>query len=103
MSPARSKSVFGASVRSARSFRCRSTIIVTMAGAWTIRASRRSTFIAADPDVAVPSLVAALGTRRSQADGRTHKGFPKLSNNKLTVDHLAYALRDAVGERPTSR
>jgi thiamine pyrophosphate-dependent acetolactate synthase large subunit-like protein len=59
-------------------------------------------FIDCEPDVAVPALLAALGPHRAQTTTEQKKEFPKLSNDKLTVDHLADALRKAVGERPTS-
>jgi thiamine pyrophosphate-dependent acetolactate synthase large subunit-like protein len=59
-------------------------------------------FIDCEPDVAVPALLAALGPQGSQNTAAHRKEFPKLTDDKLTVDHLADALRHAVGDRPTS-
>jgi thiamine pyrophosphate-dependent acetolactate synthase large subunit-like protein len=59
-------------------------------------------FIACEPDTAVPALLAALGPGRPHVVPSHSKEFPKLTDGKLTVDHLADALRRAVGERPTS-
>jgi thiamine pyrophosphate-dependent acetolactate synthase large subunit-like protein len=59
-------------------------------------------FIDCEPDVAVPALLAALGPQGSQNTAAHKKEFPKLTDDKLTVDHLADALRHAVGDRPTS-
>jgi len=59
-------------------------------------------FIDCEPDVAVPALLAALGPQGSQNTTAHKKEFPKLTDDKLTVDHLADALRHAVGDRPTS-
>jgi thiamine pyrophosphate-dependent acetolactate synthase large subunit-like protein len=59
-------------------------------------------FIDCEPDVAVPALLAALGPQGSQNTTAHKKEFPKLTDDKLTVDHLADALRQAVGDRPTS-
>jgi thiamine pyrophosphate-dependent acetolactate synthase large subunit-like protein len=59
-------------------------------------------FIDCEPDVAVPALLAALGPQGSQNTAAHKKEFPKLTDDKLTVDHLADALRHAVGGRPTS-
>jgi thiamine pyrophosphate-dependent acetolactate synthase large subunit-like protein len=59
-------------------------------------------FIDCEPDVAVPALLGAVGPHRAQTTTVHKKEFPKLSNDKLTVDHLADSLRKAVGERPTS-
>ncbi|HSP50273.1 MAG TPA: thiamine pyrophosphate-binding protein [Pseudolabrys sp.] len=58
--------------------------------------------IACEPDAAVPALLAALGPRGPRAMSSVTPKFPKLVEGKLTVDHLADALRCAVGERPTS-
>ncbi len=58
--------------------------------------------IACDPDAGVPALLAALGPTGPRAvTTHTHE-FPKLAEGKLTVDHLADALRRAVGARPTT-
>jgi thiamine pyrophosphate-dependent acetolactate synthase large subunit-like protein len=59
-------------------------------------------FIACEPDVAVPALLETLGLGGPRAVQPNTKEFPKLPEGKLTVDHLADALRRAVGERPTS-
>ena len=59
-------------------------------------------FVACEPDVAVPALIDALGPVEPRAVRSTTKEFPKLANGKLTVDHLADALRRAIGDRPTS-
>jgi thiamine pyrophosphate-dependent acetolactate synthase large subunit-like protein len=58
--------------------------------------------IACEPDAAVPALLAELGPRGPRAMSSVTPKFPKLVDGKLTVDHLADALRRAVGERPTS-
>ena len=58
--------------------------------------------LAADPEQAVPLLVEALGnTPKRQAVG-TARADAKLAIGPLTVEHLARALRDAVGDRPVS-
>jgi thiamine pyrophosphate-dependent acetolactate synthase large subunit-like protein len=59
-------------------------------------------FIACEPDVAVPALRDALGPGGARALAPVTREFPKLTDGKLTVDHLADALRNAVGKRPTS-
>ena len=58
--------------------------------------------IACEPDAAVPALLAALGPSGPRAMAPVTPEFPKLAADKLTVDHLADALRRAVGERPAS-
>jgi thiamine pyrophosphate-dependent acetolactate synthase large subunit-like protein len=58
--------------------------------------------IACEPDAAVPSLLAALGPGGPRAVAAVTREFPKLAADKLTVDHLADALRRAVGDRPAS-
>ena len=57
---------------------------------------------ACEPDAAVPVLLAALGPGGLRAVVSVTHEFPKLAPDKLTVDHLADALRRAVGERPTT-
>lgn len=52
-----------------------------------------------EPDVAVPALLEALGPAAPPALPATPRAFPKLSGDKITVDHMADALRRAVGER----
>ncbi len=59
-------------------------------------------FLACEPDEAVPSLLAALGPGPSRAVAARAKEFPVPAGDKLTVDHLAAALRKAVGDRPAS-
>jgi thiamine pyrophosphate-dependent acetolactate synthase large subunit-like protein len=59
-------------------------------------------FVACEPDVAVPALVHALGSIGPRAVQSSKKEFPMLADGKLTVDHLADALRRAIGERPAS-
>ena len=59
-------------------------------------------FIACEPDAAVPALLEALGPGGPRAVASVTREFPKLVADKLTVDHLADALRRAVGDRPTS-
>jgi thiamine pyrophosphate-dependent acetolactate synthase large subunit-like protein len=54
-----------------------------------------------EPDVAVPALLAALGPGKPHVVSTRTEPF-KPTGDKLTVDHLADALRRAVGERPTS-
>ena len=55
-----------------------------------------------EPDAAVPALLAALGPGGPRAVATRAREFLKPSGEKLTVDHLSTALREAVGERPTS-
>ena len=59
-------------------------------------------FIACEPDIAVVPLLDALGPGGHAAGQSAAKEFPKPADGKLTVDHLADALRRAVGDRPTS-
>jgi thiamine pyrophosphate-dependent acetolactate synthase large subunit-like protein len=59
-------------------------------------------FVTCEPDAAVPALIAALGPGGPRALPSDRKEFPKPAEGKLTVDHLADALRRAIGERPTS-
>jgi len=58
--------------------------------------------LACEPDAAVPALLAALGPGGPRAVASVTREFPKLADGKLTVDHLADALRKTVGDRPTS-
>jgi thiamine pyrophosphate-dependent acetolactate synthase large subunit-like protein len=55
-----------------------------------------------EPDVAVPALLAALGSAKPHLVPAKKVEFFKPAGDKLTVDHLADALRRAVGDRPTS-
>ena len=59
-------------------------------------------FIDCEPDVAVPPLLGALGPGPARAAAARGKEFPKPPGGKLTVDHLATALRETVGDRPVS-
>jgi thiamine pyrophosphate-dependent acetolactate synthase large subunit-like protein len=58
--------------------------------------------LAADPEQAVPLLVNALGdtAKRTFAPAAAKETTP--SSGPLTVEHLARALRDAVGDKPVS-
>jgi len=58
--------------------------------------------LACEPDTAVPALLKALGPAMPRALPVRKQEPLKLTEGKLTVDHLAVALRRAVGERPTS-
>ena len=60
-------------------------------------------FLPCEPDTAVSALLKALGAaaRPYAVPDRTPEPL-KLTEGKLTVDHLAVALRRAVGDRPTS-
>lgn len=55
-----------------------------------------------EPHAAVSALLAALGLGEPRALAKSTHEFPKLAEGKLTVDHLADALRRAVGARPTT-
>lgn len=58
--------------------------------------------IACEPDTAVPALIDALGAGAPRAVP-AKKAEPFVpAGDKLTVDHLAVALRQAVGDRPAS-
>ena len=59
-------------------------------------------FIDCEPDIAVRALLASLGPGPARGAAARAKDFPTPTGDKLTVDHLAVALRKAVGERPTS-
>ncbi|MBV9348391.1 MAG: thiamine pyrophosphate-binding protein [Pseudolabrys sp.] len=58
-------------------------------------------FLACQPDTAVPALLAALGPGKGAIPAAQATHF-KAEGDKLTVDHLAVALRKAVGQRETS-
>jgi thiamine pyrophosphate-dependent acetolactate synthase large subunit-like protein len=59
-------------------------------------------FIACEPDDAVPALLSALGEVAPRRPEPYRHALPQLSGDKLTVDHMADALRRAVGGRPAS-
>jgi thiamine pyrophosphate-dependent acetolactate synthase large subunit-like protein len=58
--------------------------------------------LGADPDAAVPVLIAALGETPNRVFARIAPEEPLLPGGPLIVEHLARALRDAVGEREVS-
>ncbi len=58
--------------------------------------------LACEPDVAVPLLLEALGPGAARVVATQAKAFPTPAGDKLTVDHMTDALRNAVGERPVS-
>jgi thiamine pyrophosphate-dependent acetolactate synthase large subunit-like protein len=58
--------------------------------------------LAGEPEIAVAALLAALGPAQPHSVATRAREFPALSDDKLTVDHLADALRVAVADRPTS-
>jgi thiamine pyrophosphate-dependent acetolactate synthase large subunit-like protein len=59
-------------------------------------------FIDCEPDVAIQPLLETLGPGPSRVVAARAKEFPTPVGDKLTVDHLAAALRQSVGERPTT-
>src|SRR5690348_15599520 len=59
-------------------------------------------FLDCEPDAAVPLLLAALGPAKPHAVPTAGREAFTPAGDKLTVDHLADALRRAVGERPAS-
>jgi thiamine pyrophosphate-dependent acetolactate synthase large subunit-like protein len=58
--------------------------------------------LAADPEQAVPLLVEAVGATGAPAAATPVRSESKLADGPLTVEHLARALRESVGERPFS-
>ena len=58
--------------------------------------------IACEPDTAVPALLEALGPGSPRVVPQATHAFPKLADGRLTVDHLADALRRACGDRAVS-
>jgi thiamine pyrophosphate-dependent acetolactate synthase large subunit-like protein len=58
--------------------------------------------LACEPDVAVPLLIEALGSVMPRKPEPCPHPLPQLSGEKLTVDHMADALRRAVGSRSVS-
>lgn len=56
--------------------------------------------LAADPEHTVPLLVAALGVAPKRSAAAKAPNEPKLADGPLTVEHLAHALRGAVGAKP---
>src|SRR6202040_2331854 len=57
-------------------------------------------FLACEPDAAVPALLAALGPGPARGPAARTTEFPALGDGKLTVAHLADALRRVVGDKP---
>jgi thiamine pyrophosphate-dependent acetolactate synthase large subunit-like protein len=58
--------------------------------------------LAADPEHAVPLLLAALGDVPKRSFTARARSERSLADDALTVEHLARALRDAVGTKPCS-
>ncbi len=58
--------------------------------------------LACEPDTAVPLLIEALGSVTPRKPEPCPHALPQLSGEKITVDHMADALRRTVGDRPTS-
>ena len=58
--------------------------------------------LAADPEHAVPLLIDALGTTLARPDASAPAKQTELGAGPLTVEHLARALRGAVGDKPCS-
>jgi thiamine pyrophosphate-dependent acetolactate synthase large subunit-like protein len=58
--------------------------------------------LAADPEQAVPLLVAAVGAAPAAAAAPPKAAHGQPQGAALTVEHLAYALREAVGARPSA-
>jgi thiamine pyrophosphate-dependent acetolactate synthase large subunit-like protein len=58
--------------------------------------------IACEPDTAVPALLAALGPGQPAAAPVKAAAAFKPAGDKLTVDHVGVALREALGARPVS-
>jgi thiamine pyrophosphate-dependent acetolactate synthase large subunit-like protein len=59
-------------------------------------------FLNCEPDDAVPALLAALGAGKPHAVPSAKPAAFRPAGDALTVDHLAAALHQAVGERATS-
>jgi thiamine pyrophosphate-dependent acetolactate synthase large subunit-like protein len=57
--------------------------------------------LACEPDTAVPALLTALGPARANVPAKARDEF-KPAGDKLNVDHVAVALRKAVGDRAVS-
>jgi thiamine pyrophosphate-dependent acetolactate synthase large subunit-like protein len=58
--------------------------------------------LACEPDTAVPALLAALGPGDTRPVPAKPAADFKASGDKLNVDHVAVALRHAVGDRPAT-
>jgi thiamine pyrophosphate-dependent acetolactate synthase large subunit-like protein len=97
------KSVFGASVPSARIIQV--SVDHRLHNGWSMDYQGLppiDIFIDCEPDVAVPPLLSALGPGRPHPLASVRKELPIPPEGKLTVDHLADALRRSVGDRPTT-
>jgi thiamine pyrophosphate-dependent acetolactate synthase large subunit-like protein len=58
--------------------------------------------LACEPDMAVPALLAALPAGKPAAPAARKPAMPMPAGDRLTVDHLAVGLRDALGSRPNA-
>jgi len=58
--------------------------------------------LACEPYLALPLLIDVLGSVMARKPEPCPHPLPQLSGDKITVDHMADALRRAVGDRPTS-
>jgi thiamine pyrophosphate-dependent acetolactate synthase large subunit-like protein len=97
------KSVFGASSPSARIIQI--SVDHHLHNGWSMDYQGLppvDVFIDCEPDIAVPALLSALGPGKPHTVTSGTKEFPKLTEGKLTVDHLADALRRSVGDRPAT-
>lgn len=59
-------------------------------------------FIPCEPDAAVPALLEALGAVTAHTPEPCRHPLPALAGDTITVDHMADALRRAVGDRRTA-
>jgi thiamine pyrophosphate-dependent acetolactate synthase large subunit-like protein len=59
-------------------------------------------FIACEPDAAVPALLGAVGSVSARKPAPIGHPLPALSGRKITVDHMAGALRQTIGKRPAT-
>src|SRR6185312_15966825 len=59
-------------------------------------------FLACEPEAAVTALIAALGDGKAKPASANRHDLPSPTGDKLTVDHMAGALRDALHGRYVS-
>ena len=59
-------------------------------------------FLACEPEAAVGALLAALGEDKSRPAAANAHDLPVPAGDKLTVDHMAAALREAIKDREAS-
>jgi thiamine pyrophosphate-dependent acetolactate synthase large subunit-like protein len=59
-------------------------------------------FVACEPDTAVPALIGGLGPGPARVTATLAKELPQVTGGKLSIEHLADALRRAVGKRAVS-